>query len=56
MAAGEIKLRAEFESSLSRDFGVPLVLLVFEGGPGTYETVMNTVTQVIRMPHSLIAC
>ena len=42
---GEIKLRAEFESELSREFGVPLVMLVLEGGPGTYETVVNAINQ-----------
>ena len=38
----EISFRANFESTYARLKGVPLVLLVVQGGPGTLATVQST--------------
>ena len=42
---GEIELRSSLEAEISRVYRVPLVLLVLEGGPNTYETVKSAVSQ-----------
>lgn len=39
---GEIKFRGKLESSISRR-GIPIVLLVLEGGPGTIDTVFESI-------------
>ena len=42
---GEIDKRAELEADLAKKYRVPLVLLVLEGGPNTYETVLMAISQ-----------
>ena len=40
-----ISLRTKLEAEIAREKKVPLVLLVLEGGPGTYETVASAVQE-----------
>ena len=44
MFGGEINLRGKLESAISKSSnGIPVVVLVLEGGPNTLETVLNSV-------------
>lgn len=44
---GEIALRAELERAYCKRFGVPMVLVVIGGGPGTLATVVQAASQSI---------
>ena len=51
---GEIAFRADFERYVKEKCKIPFVLVVLNGGPGTFETVYETVTKGKGFPVVLI--
>ena len=46
---GEIDFRGKLEQAISQRFRVPNVLLVVQGGPGTYATVQKSIESGVRV-------